>query len=53
MEHRNKTSNKVERYLIKEDSWDELADLNVARFAASSCCHGDYIYLFCGTANIS
>ena len=50
---RNKTTNKVERYLIEEDSWDELADLNVARKSASSCCHNDYIYIFCGTVDHS
>ena len=39
---------KVERYFINDNSWKEIADINVPRASASSCCHRDYIYLFCG-----
>ena len=28
-----------------------MADLNVPRVSASSICHGNYIYLFCGENN--
>ena len=38
----------VERYFINDNAWDEIADIIVPRASASSCCHGDYVYLFCG-----
>ena len=45
---KNKIVKTVERYSLDTKSWDQLADLNIPRTAAGSCCHGDYIYLLYG-----
>ena len=41
----------VEQNHLEKDKWDQVADLNVARSDASSICHGDFIYIFCGRTN--
>ena len=48
---KNRIVKTVERYSLDTKSWDQLADLNLPRTAAGSCCHGDYIYLFYGFTN--
>ena len=42
-------SKAVERYLINENTWDRLANLNIGRGGHSSCLHNDHIYVFGGT----
>lgn len=38
----------VEYYDIATDTWSAAAPLNKARSYHSSCCMGDFIYVFCG-----
>ena len=41
-------SSVVERFNLKSRIWTTLTELQVARNEASSCNHGDYLYIFGG-----
>ena len=43
----------VELHNLQTMVWSDLPDLNLARYIASSCCHGGYIYIFGGYINKS
>ena len=50
-----KSSGNVEAYQLNKFSWAKsgLADLNIPRHQASSCCHKDCVYIFCGSQFIN
>ena len=38
----------VELYRLDANIWEDFPDLVTERSRASSCCHGSYVYVFCG-----
>ena len=38
----------VEIYNVESDYWDVAPEIKQARSRASSCCHDNFVYIFCG-----